>query len=1489
MTITERKVEVVTAQVSSKGYSPEFKKYQETLYAEYEKYILPLLNPFKVSLSKFIVDPYPQDFSPESPELPSANRYSDKQIRKSPYLLGNTAYIRLKKTTDKEVNTLRKYVEKVYKIKSLPKNYSDELLDFDFSAPDARSRMELSPNFRTYVKTIITTPHFSIAISYVGNYDSVYFMLYFSMMIPKEDSFVHHVKEEFNFTDSTDDTGALTRYSELGAFFGNLVYGWIRSQKIPVGMDVNYDFSPIPENLTGLYRLLDGSVIELNNVTDKARAIFKNNISTGRSAQNRNRIIGIDYESSAIYFINSGDDVDSFSFAGASKIENSDKMRWINAPLDILINPKKDGLANIYDFNSLLNSLRYHEDPKIQKTGLMLLTYFQKILDEKNVEGAFDKNPEAKSMPKDTEEMTLGDAFFLYPEYTKSALDALEMIGKSRYGKIVPINYLRFMGTIHMLQTLVGKEVKTLRIQSYERRKQFESATAQDLPPIPYVNEGINLFPHQAEGLAKLAASPESAVVDVSTGGGKTPFGIYDALIQIAKGNVSRCLFIVPLSLIGQWISQIRFFTQGQVNVIPITTDSVNSFGEDRIESMCQSAPPNTLFITSMSYLSSSALEISKGIFAYPRAEWLRETVKPDYIWIDESHKIKSQKTHVYNAVAKLGSDVKVKRIATGTLINNKPIDLVGQIGFLNPNVIGNERKFKQKYMEDGVYKKNFVSLIRRDLRENINYIIYRKKDWAACLPKFKYSYDFVDMPNAQASPYRKLVLEILEEIQNDAELSRAWESLINSGGEDLEIPVILLGKLARLEQYLTAPEISPVLKQLGGDAIISPKVGKMDEYIAQSIKNNSKVIVACHYKISALHLMNHSKFKSYGVYYDASHKNAIRSFLNDDKIKVLFAVQQSLKEGFNLQVADRILVMDVDWTPGSLEQLIARILRPNLEWRDGKMINKNLNKTIYVNTILCNGSADIAKYSFQAYKKILNAKIMENCPVDTVSPPDFSEEGLCARYGSPLVGGTKTVEALKEFETWETELIEDQRNKGVIDFQKPEIGKVFKSSSIMDNLPWERGMDLPCEPNEMPLSEWLRDNDSKGNSDLTEFKSELMGKVVNTQFGRGVIIGVRRNSVRVENEKGDKWSNNVDVTVIRLDSSKEDLPKVVEEDKKVAKETPPTETKPRVNVSVPKTAPLSKGIDPQDVKEQKVTLALLNALGEKYGYKLKVTRGELSNTYNWYSIKEKVLGPDIIMKRVSEHTKDWWIESLNRASVFIKRGRAVPAPEIPVQVKEQVSTLIKKTATKIAKKEKKAQEENEDVSFTGKDSQLDISIAVYNDIPCLIANPSDPDSEDLTEFNFQLMGKMWMFPVESKQYGMKCLSILNNKFTINPINLEECRKFLDGVTSGRYPTKFPRDARNFMRLRLKKAAPGSLKIYPLVINKKLYFVVDASSHPTISLRPYRFDLVEGFWCYMGVNASSLALVVKKIQRKFTISNIDTLRKTAAQTFKIKI
>lgn len=224
------------------------------------------------------------------------------------------------------------------------------------------------------------------------------------------------------------------------------------------------------------------------------------------------------------------------------------------------------------------------------------------------------------------------------------------------------------------------------------------------------------------------------------------------------------------------------------------------------------------------------------------------------------------------------------------------------------------------------------------------------------------------------SDPEQKKKLKSIQEQQLEefrkaqAKTAQSWERYEKVQGDVEDAPEIddfspLLTKFVAVDKFLNCPTSDDFGKYFLVDEPdrISPKVAVIDTILARhfSDPNNGKVIIFTHYKDVARHISSNIKLASQAVYYDASTPDALAKFKTNDSVQIIVGVEDSIQEGQNLQMANRIIRLDLNWTPGKYEQAIARSYRlPPKDPKDKRY------STLYVDLIFCEGTAELTKFA---------------------------------------------------------------------------------------------------------------------------------------------------------------------------------------------------------------------------------------------------------------------------------------------------------------------------------------------------------------------------------------------------------------------------------------------------------------------------------------------------------------------------------------------
>lgn len=576
----------------------------------------------------------------------------------------------------------------------------------------------------------------------------------------------------------------------------------------------------------------------------------------------------------------------------------------------------------------------------------------------------------------------------------------------------------------------------------------------EDCPVIHGLSKDTGLFGHQAETLAKLDVLPK-AIIDVDMGGGKGLILPADALNLMGQGKVKRPLVVVPGATLHQNASKIHEYTDRGVNVFLISNDVIKEQFDGNMEKLneeIRKAPPNTIFMASYDVFSYVPPE-DKGEDEYARSRALG-AAGFDYVALDESHNIKNVQTRRFKSMKYL-TRAKYKRVASGTFLSNNPLDVLGQISFLNPGKSITEEEFKKKYgyeeTDAGVHWRGLKQL-RADLSD-MGMISLRRSAWIDKLPERKENLSVVKMESRQSAVYKAVLEDVVDQLEQEiAKNPRLKKFFDDDGlGEMDDLPPQALAKLnliggivdhphemaemmeQKLEQVKEAKESGEVdadtqeliesLMKMKGETrkairslrgIVSPKAQDVYKRIGEHFKDkkNGKYIVFCQRKASASHIMDNmpEEFKKHAVYYDASKKRELDAFVKDPKgPKIIVAVDASIKEGVNMQIANGMYRYDHHWSPGNQEQSYARI------WRFGQ------DKPAQFHLGIMDGTLDVPKYARLITKLHQNMQVTSDFEDSTVPAFKMNLRTIQEESDASILGQYSEL------------------NKNILDYQKEE------------------------------------------------------------------------------------------------------------------------------------------------------------------------------------------------------------------------------------------------------------------------------------------------------------------------------------------------------------------------------------------------------------------------------------------------------------------
>lgn len=334
-----------------------------------------------------------------------------------------------------------------------------------------------------------------------------------------------------------------------------------------------------------------------------------------------------------------------------------------------------------------------------------------------------------------------------------------------------------------------------------DRLKPDPSITIEDIR-IPGLKAGSALLPHQVEAHKTLRKRPRYATIFIAPGGGKTIIGLTDIAAIIKElddlgEETIRPLIICPTNLVSNWCDDLHKIVDGW-NAVPITSDTVNTWQEERMYDVITQAPRNTIFIAGLSFLQTGTFNVDIGGVRV-RVRGAVEFVNRfnfSYVMLDESHKVKNfsggqsgSQVHFNTKAVFTAPSVRYARIATGTLVTDRVKDIVGQAALMTPAMFGDNLDVAY----DG--SKDDIEMIRRAhsrMSNHTAFIQFKRKHWAFMLPNPIDTFIQVDIaestvPNSalHQEVYNAMYAQVLEKLQEAATAAKKRASSADDDDED--------------------------------------------------------------------------------------------------------------------------------------------------------------------------------------------------------------------------------------------------------------------------------------------------------------------------------------------------------------------------------------------------------------------------------------------------------------------------------------------------------------------------------------------------------------------------------------------------------------------------------------------------------------------------------------------------------------------------------
>ena len=420
------------------------------------------------------------------------------------------------------------------------------------------------------------------------------------------------------------------------------------------------------------------------------------------------------------------------------------------------------------------------------------------------------------------------------------------------------------------------------------------------------------LRPYQIEGyrwLCFLHANKFGGCLADDMGLGKTlqTIALLQKVINIQKetGEHKPSLIVSPASIVYNWYNEFEKFAP-HIKVFKYV-------GNERNKSF--------MYFNDYDVILTTYGLLRNDIESFEEFEFY-------YIVLDESQMIKNPGSKIYSSVLKLKSVNKL--LLTGTPIENTLTDLWAQLNFVNRDMLGSLKFFKE-YFVKGIERHD--ENVSTQLKRIIKPFIFRreKQEVAKDLPAMTSQVRYCKMSDAQAKIYETEKSKVRNMIFETIEKETFQKSTIN-----------VLQALMKLRLIAN----HPMLAEGHGSS------GKFDEVLRMlpNIIHHHKVLIFSsfvrHLDLFRDHFKKEGIKFSYLVGSTQNRESVIKDFQEDENCKIFLISIKAGGVGLNLTQADYVFILDPWWNPAVEDQAISRA------HRIGQKNNVTVYRFISENTI---------------------------------------------------------------------------------------------------------------------------------------------------------------------------------------------------------------------------------------------------------------------------------------------------------------------------------------------------------------------------------------------------------------------------------------------------------------------------------------------------------------------------------------------------------
>lgn len=431
---------------------------------------------------------------------------------------------------------------------------------------------------------------------------------------------------------------------------------------------------------------------------------------------------------------------------------------------------------------------------------------------------------------------------------------------------------------------------------------------------MPYMYDTVEYYPHQIEGIRKLARMQNFLLAD-DMGLGKSLQALTVAAIDVKRGWASKILIVAPVSLKGNWADEIEKFTTFQYVIFGQEVERGRGGHPDKIKKLGPAERVEQL--EQFGRMAGPKILVANYEQVDPHLAALNKMGFDINIY-DEAHYIKNYKSKRTKACIKLAAGRHF--LLTGTPMLNHVNELWPLLHKIDPAAYPKYWTFIQRYGVFGGYKNKQLIGVKneKELTERLQRVMLRrmKKD-VLDLPDVQIIQRKVDLTPEQ----RKIYDELIENM------------VININGDDSEVENALT-KFLRLKQIcgttfpFTGVDISSKLDLVIEDSVqvLTPEKGNRAPKLV--VFSQFRPVIECYAQRLDKIAPDFDQWEIHGDVATHLRTGVVKEWATHDGPAVLICNPVVAGFGLNMVASRRGFFIDKLFVPGLNQQAIDRMHR---------------------------------------------------------------------------------------------------------------------------------------------------------------------------------------------------------------------------------------------------------------------------------------------------------------------------------------------------------------------------------------------------------------------------------------------------------------------------------------------------------------------------------------------------------------------------------